>query len=247
MIELLPGTIHLFYTRVDNIGDSERESLYRSVLSPEEILKADRFRFEKDRCLSLTARALVRYLFSLYYFLPPDFFSFKVNTYGKPSLAPELSPLDGEIIKFNLAHTKGVVVCGLCRDHEIGVDVERLDRSTNPAIADRFFSTAETDWIAQDPEGEKEDRFLNIWTLKEAYIKAAGKGLSIPLDSFSINPQGENIQIGFKDAARATKGWQFFTWRPEPSLQVAAAVQAPEPIRIYKYECLPFEWIKQIY
>jgi 4'-phosphopantetheinyl transferase len=245
--KLLPGTIHLFYTEVDKIiGGSERESLYRSVLNPEEIEKVDRFRFKKDRDLSLTARVLVRYLFSLYYSLPPEIFSFVANSYGKPSLAPGSGPLNGEIIKFNLSHTKGIVVCGLCKDYEIGVDVERLGRNASSEIASRFFSRTETDWITQSSEGEREDRFLNIWTLKEAYIKAKGKGLSIPLDSFSINPKGESIHIKFKDADRREKGWQFFTWRPKPAVQIATAVQAQKPIHIYKYECLPFKWIKQM-
>ncbi len=246
MRTLPPDRIHLFFTRADEILDPDLLARYRSVLSKEEIQKVDRYRFQKDRRLSLTARALLRYLLSEYTGQAPGGFSFIINKYGKPSLVSDPSGLD---IRFNLSHSSGMVVCGLTIGHDIGVDVENSDRKVDLAISRRFFSEHEANQVDACPDPLKKERFFDIWTLKEAYIKARGKGLSIPLDSFSFDLDKPDINIRFHDQERAgaqiSSGWQFFRWYPENRIPVAACVQNPDIVSIEAFHCIPFKTIWQ--
>lgn len=245
MPALPPDRLHFFFSRA--VDDPDLLSRCRSVLSADEILKADRFRFDKDRHMSITARALLRFLLSEYTGRPPRSFVFTANSYGKPSLAgpgktgPEISDL-----RFNLSHSSGMVVCGLALGREVGVDVENPDRKTDPDISGRFFAPSEAGLVARCPEPEKKACFYDIWTLKEAFIKARGKGLSIPLDSFSVNPDRPRPEIHFHDpgAAGGTRsdGWHFFRWRPQGAT-VAACVRGRAPLKADKFFCTPFKRI----
>ncbi len=246
MLTLLPNRIHLFFTRADEINDPDLLTRYRAVLSKDEIQKVDRYRFEKDRHLCLVTRALLRYLLSEYTGRDPGSFSFRTNEYGKPSLVSDPS---GQDIRFNLSHSSGMVVCGLTLGHDIGVDVESPDRNVDLAISRRFFSEHEANQVDSCPKSRKTERFFDIWTLKEAYIKARGKGLSIPLDSFSFDLDKPDINIRFRDqcdAGAKLSGWQFFRWHPENRVTVAACVQSPDIMSIETFHCIPFEHIRQV-
>jgi len=245
MICLPPDRILLFFTRVENITDAGLLASYRSVLSPEETQKVDRYRDKNGGLLSLTARALIRYLISEYTGLGPDEFTFTANDHGKPALSKDSGlPPQARGLKFNLSHCKGAVVCALCLDHDIGVDMEDLGRRVNLSVADRFFSPREATRVRSlDCDDEKKEAFLDIWTLKEAYIKAKGKGLAIPLNSFSFEPAGTGVTISFQDPKINPDTWQFFRWRPEPGKRVAAAVNSARSIDIQTFYCIPFKEI----
>lgn len=228
------GEIHLFYTRADRISDPNLLKQYRACLSPAEIRKADRYLKPSDRHLSLVSRALVRYLIAGAARQDPQGLGFWVNEHGKPFLA-ELPD-----IYFNLSHSHGAAVCALCRNAAVGVDVEDVGRHIDLAVAKRFFSSFEAELVSNAPEAEKRKTFFELWTLKEAYIKAVGKGLSIPLNSFSFNVDETEIQITFRGTDRPDPMWQFFQWRPEPGKIVAAAVRSASPIVFKSFWCVPF-------
>jgi 4'-phosphopantetheinyl transferase len=158
---------------------------------------------QADRHLSLVSRALARYLIAEVTQQEPESLRFSTNEYGKPFLVglPD--------IHFNLSHSHGVAVCALCRGAAVGVDVEDVGRHTDLSIAGRFFSPAEADLVSTAPEAEKRALFFDIWTLKEAYIKAVGKGLSIPLNSFSFSVNESDIQITFSDTVRSASAVVF--------------------------------------
>ncbi len=242
MISLSPGRIQLFYTRADTISNPRLLARYRSVLDTDELRKTDRYLDPHARHLCLTARAQVRYLVSEITGLDPGAFSFTRNDHGKPALDSQLPDLGG--MKFNLSHCRGAVVCGFCLDHDIGVDMEDLGRRVDLAVADRFFSPREAAWV-RAREGAGNQRFLDIWTLKEAYIKARGKGLAIPLTSFSFDLAGEGIKFYCQDRDQEKKNgvWQFFRWHPEPGKIVAAAVRSNRPFDIQTFHCVPFEGV----
>jgi len=224
----------VFYTRADQISDSRLLEQYRACLSTADIQKADRFLKQSDRHLGLVSRALVRYLICEMSGKDPRSLCFSTNEYGKPFLS-ELPD-----VHFNLSHSHGAVACALCRSAAVGVDVEDAGRDSDLSIADRFFSSSEAEFLARAPAAEKRALFFDIWTLKEAYIKAVGKGLSIPLDSFSFTMDEPAIQITFSDTGRADPMWQFSQWRPEPGKIVAAAVRFPSPIVFKHFRCVPF-------
>lgn len=228
------GQIHVFYTRADQISDPCLLKQYRACLSPAEIQKVDRFLKQSDRHLSLVSKALVRYLIYELSGKHPQSLRFLTNEYGKPFLA-ELPD-----IHFNLSHSHGAVACALCRSAAVGVDVEDAGRDTDFSIADRFFSSSEAELVSKATGAEKRTRFFDIWTLKEAYIKAVGKGLSIPLDSFSFNVGESVIQISFRDTGRSDPMWQFSQWRPESGKIVAAAARSVSPIVFKHFWCVPF-------
>ncbi|NDY73017.1 phosphopantetheinyl transferase [Desulfobacter hydrogenophilus] len=228
------GSIHVFYTRADQISDPCLLKQYRACLSPAEIQKADRYMKPSDRHLSLVSRALVRYVIGEVTRQDPQSLNFLTNEHGKPFLVglPD--------IHFNLSHSHGAAVCALCRNAPVGVDVEDVGRHTDFSIAKRFFSFCEAELVSRAPEAEKRKLFFDIWTLKEAYIKAVGRGLSIPLNSFSFNANEAGIQITFSDTGRVEPTWQFFQWRPESGKIVAVAGRSASPIVFKHFWCVPF-------
>ena len=241
--DLTPDRLCLFFAGTD--VDPGSMAQYRSVLSEDERQKADRFRFEKDRRLSVTARALVRYLLSEYTGNPPESFRFRDNRFGKPSLAGSTELPD---LRFNLSHSNGMVVCGLAWGRDVGVDVESTEREVELSIARRFFSKAEADFLEGRPDKDKKKCFFDIWTLKEAFIKARGKGLSIPLDAFSFCLTESTPKISLHDPEAAggagPDAWQFFRWQPRAGAMAAACIQGAAPVEVYRFFCTPFKEIR---
>lgn len=194
------------------------------------------YRFEKDRRLSLVARAQIRYLLSVIAGKPPQAFEFSVDEKGRPGVSPGTP---GEGIEFNISHSRDMVVSALGRNCLVGVDVEGRDQTAAPAIAKRFFAPDETAQIMDAPKSERQGLFLKFWTLKEAWIKALGQGLSQGLDtiSFDLRRPGR-ISYTLRDPA-VRFNWQFFQFSPQPGAAAAIAVAAPSPRRLDAYHCLP--------
>ncbi len=228
------GQVHVYYTRADRISDPRLLKEYRCCLCTAETKKADRYMKPADRHLSLVSKALVRYVIGEVTQQDPGALRFSTNEHGKPF------PVGLPDIHFNLSHSHGVAVCAVCRDTDVGVDVEDVGRRTDLSIARRFFSSAEADLVSKAPEAEKRALFFDVWTLKEAYIKAVGRGLSIPLNSFSFNANEPDIQIRFSDTGRVDPAWRFSQWRPETGKIVAAAVRSRSAVVFKHFWCVPF-------
>lgn len=163
---------------------SELENL-RKILSEDEQKRADRFRFPKDRHHFIISHAVLRILLGRYLKLPAETIRFEYNKYGKPSLARTVGD---DSLKFNLSHSGKLALYAFVRHREVGIDVEWSHRRIDQAeqIAKRFFSAAENEVFRALPEYLKREAFFNCWTRKEAYIKARGRGLSLPLDQFDV-------------------------------------------------------------
>ncbi len=146
-----------------------------------------RFLRYEDRCRSVTGEVLCRYAVYRYSGIRKQPWTVIKNDCGKPYLS-------GSGIHFNISHSGSWVVCGVDRE-EIGVDVEK-SRSVDPGIVERFFSAPEKAWFARcAAPGEQRIVFLKLWTLKESYIKAIGKGLQCPLDSFACLPEATGVRL----------------------------------------------------
>ncbi len=166
----------------------------RAALSDEECARHARFGDDGAAGEFLCGRALLRAVLSTWASVDQHAWRFALNAYGRPSIDAPPSPLH-----FNLSHTRGMVVLVLGVDPSVGVDVERLDRSVRPLeVADRFFSTREVDGLRALPVEQHRDRFLALWTLKEAYIKARGMGLALPLRDFSFSPDDAPPRVHFE-------------------------------------------------
>lgn len=149
------------------------------ALSPDEMDRAARFHFARDRDRFIAARSALRHILSPYLGLEPAAIKFSYNDHAKP-LVPS--------VHFNISHSHGLALCAVSRSREVGVDIERIDR-TRPVIdvADHFFAPGEIAALRGLAEDLQVEAFFRCWTRKEAYIKARGQGLSISLATFEVS------------------------------------------------------------
>jgi 4'-phosphopantetheinyl transferase len=184
--------------RIDLEALGADESRWRKTLSSGELDRAARFHFSRDRQRFASSRFLLRILLAGYLATDPAAVSFSYSEKGKPSLGPAHA---GTNVKFNISHSGGVTLLAFTCDREIGVDVEQVRRDFDvAAIARRFFSPEEQRQLAELPAEESVDAFFRCWTRKEAYIKATGDGLSLPLDQFDVA-----LEAGAASALLATR------------------------------------------
>jgi 4'-phosphopantetheinyl transferase len=159
------------------------QSLFR-LLAAEEKERAERFYFQKDRDHFIVARGALRTILGLYLEVEPDQLRFRYAAYGKPYL--EENGCDG--LRFNLSHSHGLALLAVTRGREVGVDIEMVRQDVvEEQIAERFFSPREVSVLRSLPAEQQPEAFFNCWTRKEAYIKARGEGLTLPLDMFDVS------------------------------------------------------------
>lgn len=208
--DLLPSDeIHLHITDDPAITDPDLLAGYEALLSAEERVRRDRFHFARHRHQFLVARALIRTTLTRYCLnVPPADWRFETNDYGRPHVAGAGAGL----LDFNLSHTEGRIVLAVSRSSRPGVDIERADRADSFLdIADGFFTAGEVSSLNGLPSAERKARFLALWTMKEAYIKSRGMGLSIPLQDFAISFGPNGPSISFADGvADDPSRWQLF-------------------------------------
>lgn len=199
-------TLHLWCAYPGDLLSEEVAQSCAALLSEEERARAEKFRFSRHRREALASRALVRIALSHYYPLPPASWQFTANAHGKPSAVPDCG------LRFNLSNTVGLVACLIAEGSEVGVDAESHARAEKiMELAPKAFSTREQAQLEDLYGAEKQDRALSLWTLKEAYIKARGLGLSLPLDSFSFVFGGaEKIRLELDpDVDAEPERWRF--------------------------------------
>ena len=157
----------------------------RRLLSPDELERAARFRFESSRIEYIVSRGTLRTLLGSYVGVSPRKLTFVYSEYGQPSLALSESY---DQLNFNVAHSGKMALFALAKGRRIGIDVEQLRTDFSVAeIAERFFSVAERTTLRELPREQQPAAFFRCWTRKEAFIKALGEGLSHPLDHFDVS------------------------------------------------------------
>jgi len=158
--------------------DAPRDGAQR-IVSRDELARASRFVFERDRRRYLNGRAALREILAGYVGRAPERIEFRVNSYGKPST--------GRVF-FNVSHSHELAMIAVSRTREVGIDVERIDEKfMRENIAERFFSPGEVSGLLSVTLRERSGAFFNCWTRKEAYVKARGVGLSLALSSFEVS------------------------------------------------------------
>jgi len=156
-------------------------TLLESSLSADESQRAAHFHSATNRDRYIAAHGCLRDILARYLRLDPGQLTFSINHYGKPAL-------DGHDLEFNLSHSGDFALVAVTRGRKIGVDVERIRSDMeHESIARRFFSPGEVSELMVLPPSQRVDGFFHCWTRKEAYIKAQGLGLSLPLDSFDVS------------------------------------------------------------
>lgn len=231
---LIERAVVVLSLTLDPVSAAESVEWYAS-LNPAERQRAESFYFESDRQAYVAAHALLRHALSAALPCDPADWRFVTGPLGKPQLA---DPPPGFDLRFNLSHCRSRVVVALALDVEVGVDVEAFDRATriDPGIADAYFAPDEAAALrAVSDEVDRREQFLRLWTLKEACIKATGRGLSQPLDAFSIDPE----RLSIRSQSLPMAELRLAQWRVAEHL-VAVAVNWPgqEP-PVFVHDLLP--------
>ena len=205
------------------INDPELLALYDRLLSDDERGRQRAFVFDKHRREYLVAHALLRSTLSKYATTRPSEWRFSKNAYGRPAIEPPSG------LRFNLSHHPTMVVCAVTTGAELGVDVEPLLRGNEIlGIAEAAFASRELADLRALPEALARDRAVSLWTLKEAYIKARGLGLALPLDGFAFSFDEPQPHISFGPTiADEPQRWAFRT-RDVNGHRIALAVECGE-------------------
>ena len=239
------GEVRLWFADVDAIADASLALAYRQLMAPDERVREARLRFQRDRDVFLMARALVRTTLSRFASVAPEDWRFEFNHEGKPSVAACHG--DARNLCFNVSHTRSLVVMALGRACTLGVDVEMRSPQVDLDVAEHFFSERETAALRRLDASDRLERFVELWTLKESYVKARGMGLSMPLDGFSFDLDtpgriGLSVESGGDDVAER---WRFVQFEAGPEHRVALCVERTElPLLLRLSRCVPLrgEW-----
>jgi 4'-phosphopantetheinyl transferase len=181
--EQIGNEIHVWHSSLD--WEEKVLGRLESRLSQEEKARADRFHFVNDRNRFVAARGLLRELLGKYLHQAPTGLEFSYGEHGKPCLSGGDASSG---LCFNLSHSAGLVVYAIAKERNLGIDVEHVRReSAGEDIAKRYFSAREVSDLRTLPPEERVEGFFHCWTRKEAYLKATGMGLQIPLDSFAVS------------------------------------------------------------
>lgn len=221
--------VHLWQTDLDrSVSDL---SDFRLTLSPSERERADRFHFERDRKRFTAGRGVLREVLSRYLGCPPHTLQFQYNRYGKPRLVAQ-SESDNDIarqIQFNVSHSANRALYGFTLCRSIGVDIEQTQRDISfIEIAEGMFSPYERAVLQRQPTPEMiRQVFYNCWTRKEAYIKAHGMGLSMPLSSFDValSPEEPVRIVATRPDSSEVRRWHLQDVRTVENFAAAAVVE----------------------
>ena len=209
------GEVHIWRLGLEQSDETIQR--FRQTLANEEVSRADRFHFEKDRRAFVVARGFLREVIGRYAQTKPEMLRFAYGAYGKPGL-------DGSRLRFNLSHSHQLGLIAVTQDNELGVDVEYMRAGFATAdIARRFFSPREVEAFNALPSEERVAAFFRCWTRKEAFIKAIGKGLSQPLDGFDVT-LGPTAALLRADEADTTR-WSLLDLAVDEGYSAALAME----------------------
>jgi 4'-phosphopantetheinyl transferase len=196
--------------------------LLESTLSADESRRAARFHFPADRDRYIAAHGCLRDILARYLGCEPAQLTFSTNKYGKPALI-------GHDLEFNLSHSGDFALVAVTQGRRTGVDVEGIRSEMEiERLASRFFSPREVSELAALPPEQRITGFFNCWTRKEAYIKARGLGLSLPLDSFDVSlaPDEPAFLHATRPDEQEAAGWTLLSLEVDPCYAAAVAAEA---------------------
>ena len=216
------NTLHVWVGSLDD--PSHRLEAVEGLLSPDERARADRFRFERDRRRFMIGRALLRTVLGSHLKRPPGAIEFAYAAHGKPGLADECEPC-----RFNISHSADLAVIAVQHGGTLGIDVEHIRALPDAdAIAARFFAESEVTSLDALPPAARLEAFFACWTRKEAYLKALGDGLSIPLKSFAVSCEPDEAPRIIRAAGDtdACNRWHVLAFKPARAFVAAVVVDS---------------------
>ena len=201
-----------------------------SILQPAECARLDNAHSAETRMRLLATRVMQRTVLARYApGVEPAALRFVKGEHGKPALAPEFAALG---LHFNLAHTAGLVVLAVSRHRDVGVDAENIhERTTALRLARRYFTAEEARNLEALPIEHQPARFYSLWTLKEAWMKATGRGVGAGLDNAAFSLDADHQVQGLSFAAYDASDWRFWQFKPSAEHVLAVALRAPGATR----------------
>jgi len=223
-LTISPKEIHLWQAWLGI--ESVQLDIFYQQLSDDEQARSDRFRDQKDRERYIAAHGSLQAILSRYLHVEPIEVTFHRNEFGKPSL----QLYGSEDIRFNMSRSDDMSLMAIARGREVGVDIERI-RHLNDSmqIAEQFFCPGERSFLRTlEAEGQQE-AFFRLWTLKEAFVKGRGQGLSIPLDHFEVAFQDERpVLLGTQEGVDIdVQDWSLVELNAHPGYAAALAAEGP--------------------
>jgi 4'-phosphopantetheinyl transferase len=234
--ELGGSEVHVWSCSLDSAP--EDVGAQAAILSPDELERAGRFRFERDRRRFIAGRSVLRRLLGRYLRERPERLTFSYGPHGKPSLnrAHDARPLF-----FNASHSDDLAVYAIAPVDLLGVDVERIRAMTDlESIAARFFSPREQAALAGLQGDARTEAFFHCWTRKEAILKAVGAGLSVPLDALDVPVAHDALPcvVELPRSVADVLDWSLHNVHP-PAGYVGAVAMPGEGWRIIRARYLP--------
>ena len=226
------GRIDVWCAFPADILDASLLLAYQAMLSDAERVQQARFYFAKDRQRYLVTRALVRSVLSRYASVSPEQWIFSANAYGKPAIANVVADGADPLarLSFSITHADNLIVIGVTRDNALGLDTDNT-RSRQVAA------------LRALPLESRQQRFFEYWTLKEAYIKARGMGLSIPMNQFAFYFSFNHTVALTLDPLQndVPERWRFWQYRlfNDYLLGVCAEKSGSEPPSLHFYRVVP--------
>ena len=222
-IGLGAGHVHVWSAELSRPTAQVRE--LTRFLAPDEYVRAQGFRFERDRRRFIVARGLLRVLAGRYLDADPAQLSFGHGRHGKPFLTDGCQGCD---IQFNVARSHKLALLAFARSRRIGVDLERSRQIPEMAqIVGRVFTEQEQEVWVQTPSDQKLEAFYCTWTRKEAILKAFGQGLAYPMNTLDVGVKGDPSSPSFPVDQISTLAacWSLLPMFPAPGYVAALAVE----------------------
>ena len=236
---LSPASAHVW---IADVSEARARDLWGEVLSADERERAARFRFAKDRVQYSASRGVLRVVLGRHLKLAPKELRFRYNNQGKPSLIEEQNPTK---VQFNVAHSHGLALIAVTINRQMGVDIEQIrPEVATQEIAERFFAAEEVQTLLNLPADQRTAAFFQCWTRKEAFIKARGLGLSLPLNQFVVafGPGAALALLSAKDDPQASNRWTLRDLPTPSGYAGALAVESREvELRLWNADGL-LEW-----
>ncbi|HXE11726.1 MAG TPA: 4'-phosphopantetheinyl transferase superfamily protein [Bryobacteraceae bacterium] len=207
----------------------------RVVLNDEERERADRFRFPLHRDHFVIARGVLRRLLARFLGIAAGDVEFQYAPKGKPECK------SGRALRFNLSHSGDMAIYAFAHNREVGIDIEQhREMKDLEAIAKRFFAAGEVEDLMSLAPADRPDAFFRCWTRKEAFIKAIGDGLSLPLDSFRVSLFPDQTASIVDTPAEQRKKWQLIDVTPCTGYSAALVTEAG-PLTISQFAATTVE------
>ena len=233
--ELGADEVHVWSASLD-VSPAHLAEL-RRILADDEREKEGRLRFDRDKERYVASEGALRAILGRYVGTHPASLRFVRGPQGKPSLAPP----GGPDIRFNMSHAQNLALYAVTRGREVGIDVEYVRDEAGAAapgatrldttqIAEQFFSSYEVGCLRQLPPASRTRAFYHVWTRKEAYLKARGEGLTVPLDAFDVSVYPDEAVALLRVAQRPAEVARWSLWALEPAPGFVGTLVAEAPV-----------------